>query len=124
MVNAKRFNRKVINKNKIQYILTGTILFRFSGEQIPVEISIYNLPTKVIPYMGPIIQCYNCCLFGETSKLGKSKITCRRYGEHEEKEIGRMKSIHCKINENESNDRQCLAFTRHKISKKPYRICK
>lgn len=116
ILNVRRFNRKETIDNEVKYIPTGTILYTFSGRIIPGEISIYNLPMKVVPYVGPVIQCQNCFLFGHTSNLCRSKKKCPNCGgTHEVGSPCKTKCIHCKSDKHKSsNKEECPEFTRQK----------
>lgn len=116
ILNVKRFNRRVVIDGETQYLPTGTILFTFSGRHIPAEISIYNLPMRVIPYVGHVIQCEKCFLFGHTGKLCKGKPKCSKCGSiHEVGFKCKTKCMHCKIEGHQSNDKNnCPEFTRQK----------
>lgn len=116
IINVKRFNRRVtVNDNEYQYIPTGTVCFTFTGRHIPAEISIYHLPMKVIPYVGPVVQCHNCLLYGHTAKMCRGKAKCKRCGRiHDEKEPCLLNCIHCKSNAHESTFKMCPEFERQK----------
>lgn len=47
----------MVEKNEIIFVPTGSICSTFSDRHLPAEVSISNLPTMVIPYVTPVIQC-------------------------------------------------------------------
>lgn len=59
--------------NETQYVPKGKIFFTFSDRLLPGEISINNFPQKVVPYVGPVIQCHNCLLFRQVVYAGAKR---------------------------------------------------
>ncbi|KAG5859121.1 hypothetical protein JTB14_026919 [Gonioctena quinquepunctata] len=43
----------------------------FLGTSLPKKIFICGLSYRVIPYISPVVQCYNCLLYGHAKKLCK-----------------------------------------------------
>lgn len=117
IINVRRMNRRTVNEKKeVIYVPTGTICFTFTGTGIPREITICGLSFLVYPYILPVIQCYNCLLYGHTRKLCRGKQKCYKCGKpgHEEAERCSTKCYHCNSLEHLSTDRVCPENNRQK----------
>lgn len=62
------------DKNKL--IPTTAIKITFEGTTLPEYAYIYHVKKSIELYIGDVIQCYNCFLFGHMSKHCNSKQTC------------------------------------------------
>ncbi|KAG5861296.1 hypothetical protein JTB14_007907 [Gonioctena quinquepunctata] len=73
VLNVRRFTvrNKKTEESEPKYIPSYTALYTFSGTSLPKEIFICGLSYRVIPYISPVVQCYNCLLYGHTKKLCK-----------------------------------------------------
>lgn len=117
--NILRLNRKVFNRDgKAEYIPTQTVLFTFEGINLPRQITLYSLPFAVSPYISPVTQCYNCLLFGHTSKQCRSKQKCSNCGMVIETEETEKKNEEALDEENTPNE------DRHKACKTCCYYCK
>lgn len=123
ILEARRLNRKVIRltEGEVDYIPTGTVLFTFSGKRLPAEVHIYNLPMQVIPYVGSVVQCRRCLLYGHVVNQCKGKERCKNCGKSHDPSNESlvnpkcvMQCLHCKSLEHESSSKECPEFARQK----------
>ena len=89
VLKVKRLNRK--NKNSTsdadKWIPTTSILISFSGDELPKEISIYYVLSKIHPYIRQPTQCFNCFRFGHVAKVCHNKKRCSICGESHDENI-------------------------------------
>ena len=130
ILNAKRLNRKISefidNVRTTRYVPTETILFTFSGTMLPRTITIFLMSLKVETYILPVIQCFNCFLYGHTQNQCRGKKRCGRCAQiildnnndnSENKQHTcsiSTKCLHCGSLEHNSTSNVCIEFDRQK----------
>lgn len=115
VINARRMNRRSIENNQVTYPPTGTILYTFSGKDLPREVYIYGLPIQVIPYISPVIFCQNCLLYGHSKNQCKGTTKCSECGKKDCNKTECSKyCIHCSSCNHNSNNRYCQEYIRQK----------
>lgn len=117
VVAIRRLNRKQIDENKVvTYVPTSTICVTFTGTKVPKELEIWGLSFPVLPYLMPVVQCYNCLLYGHTKKLCRGKKKCKNCGEIESENHSQCdrKCFHCNSTEHDGFSRECPEFARQK----------
>lgn len=120
VLQVRRLSRKVrgSEKNEISYEPTGTVCLAFSGTILPREVSICGMIFVVSPYILPVIQCYNCLLYGHTKKLCRGKSKCIRCGDEQhqsdENSLCNLNCYHCNGTDHTAIQRICPEFTRQK----------
>uniref|UniRef100_A0A6P7G268 Uncharacterized protein LOC114336811 n=2 Tax=Diabrotica virgifera virgifera TaxID=50390 RepID=A0A6P7G268_DIAVI len=110
ILSVKRMNRRVQVDSKVEFVSTGTISITFSGKTIPKEISIYQLPMRVTPFISPVLQCGNCLLYGHSTNQSRGKKKCARCGtSHEDSSSNTCTKyyIFSKSSDHESSSRNC-----------------
>lgn len=115
LLEVRRFNRRAIDKEGKQCFLpTGTLCLTFSGINMPREVDIFGLNFQVSPFVGPVIQCYNCLLYGHTKKLCRAKTKCFGCGqqEHGKDKVCVSKCYHCDSQEHLSTSKLCPEYKR------------
>lgn len=121
ILEARRLSRKHIGSDKVvSYKPTSTVCITFSGSQLPKEIFVCGLRFSVSTYHIPVVQCYNCMLFGHTKKLCRGKKRCINCGliEHDNQTLCKMSCFHCKSGDHNGINRICPEYERQKKIKK------
>lgn len=115
ILKVRRFSRKVFKEGEVSYVPTGTVCFTFSSKNIPKEVKICGIPFRTQIYMMPVIQCFNCLLFGHTKNLCRSKVRCQNCGEVEHDNTScTTKCFHCSSTCHKATDRICPEQDRQK----------
>lgn len=96
---------------------TGNFIITMKGQKIQDSITICNrlrIKLRIRPYVEPVIQCFNCFMYGHVKAKCKKVQKCIVCGDREHGEC--TKSVYC-INcggEHKSTSRTC---TEYKINK-------
>lgn len=114
ILDMRRLNRKESGA-ETKYVATGTICVTFRGKILPREIYIWGMGFRVTPYIMPVIQCYNCMLFGHTQKQCRGKTKCSRCGKtnHEGNEC-RLECYFCGEEHSGLGNKNCQEYLRQK----------
>ncbi|KAG5869274.1 hypothetical protein JTB14_002078 [Gonioctena quinquepunctata] len=115
VINARRLNRKKTVEGVTTYVPSSTVCLTFSGKKLPTEIEIYSLYTPVEEYRLPVIQCYQCLLYGHTKKQCRSKSICQNCAKIHDTTVqcpNPTKCRHCQSVEHQSVSKQCPEFER------------
>lgn len=78
VLKARRFNRKVINDEKISWVPTQTVVLTFQGQLLPARVFSFHTSLPVELYTFPTIQCHHCCRFGHVKSQCRSSPRCYR----------------------------------------------
>lgn len=116
VLNAKRLKRRVSHPNgTVTYELTGSVLYTFAGKLHPKFVKIYGVEMPVEPYIAPVVQCFQCLLYGHTKRQCRGKVRCQNCtGRHEGNCESETRCLHCRNSEHKSISRQCPEFKRQK----------
>lgn len=117
ILEVRRIKRKNVGVDGTNsYIPTSTVCILFSGVSIPREIFICGLSFPVYPYLLPVVQCFNCLLYGHTKKLCRGKKKCRKCGTLEQESHVQCEicCFHCKSPDHDGTNRVCPEFVRQK----------
>lgn len=114
VLEVRRLKRKHTEPDKtVTYIPTGTVCLTMSGTSLPREVSICGLYFKVLPYLFPVVQCFNCLRYGHIAKQCRAKKRCFGCGSlTHENHLCVLKCIHCESNEHNSTSKLCPEYTR------------
>lgn len=81
VLKVRRLNRKsVSDKGKTEWVPGQTVVLTFDGQVLPKRVFCCYSALEVEMYTYPTIQCYNCCRFGHTRNLCRSKPRCYKCG--------------------------------------------
>ncbi|XP_022828405.1 uncharacterized protein LOC111357833 [Spodoptera litura] len=80
-IKARRMNRRVSSENGTEWKPTQTVVLTFDGQILPKKVFCFYSALPVELYTYPTIQCFNCCRFGHTRTLCRSKPRCFRCGQ-------------------------------------------
>ncbi|CAH0702298.1 unnamed protein product, partial [Spodoptera exigua] len=121
VIKARRMNRKVSSLNGTEWKPTQTVVLTFDGQILPKKVFCFYSALPVELYSYPTIQCYNCCRFGHTRTLCRSKPRCFKCGQDHPGDGCQisLEFAHC-INCNGShfaNDNACPELGRQKSIK-------
>lgn len=81
VIKARRMNRKVTSLGVTEWKPTQTVILTFDGQILPKRVYCFYSALPVERYMYPTIQCYNCCRFGHTRTICRSKVQCFKCGQ-------------------------------------------
>lgn len=120
IIDVKRLNRrKTLENGEVEYVPTSTVRFTFQGKTLPKFIDIYRLPMPVEPYMLPIIQCYNCFLYGHVQKNCNGRRKCKTCGipsdSNRHIQDCKTRCIHCSSDAHTSTSKLCPEYNRQKM---------
>lgn len=119
---CKRINRRTINSvGQVEYTPTETVVLTFLGNKLPSHVDINGVRCRVDPYIGNVIQCYNCLRFGHVFNQCKAKEKiCKNCGiTHEgECEKDSTQCIHCKSSTHNSLYKKCPVYVKQQEVKK------
>uniref|UniRef100_A0A2H1WTA9 SFRICE_039414 n=1 Tax=Spodoptera frugiperda TaxID=7108 RepID=A0A2H1WTA9_SPOFR len=73
VIKARRMNRKVTSPNGTEWKPTQTVVLIFDGQTLPKKVFCFYSALPVELYSYSTIQCFNCCRFGHTRTLCRSK---------------------------------------------------
>lgn len=109
IVDTFRFNR--YDRTEKKAYPTATVKVTFRGQNLPEEIEIYGVKRKVQQFVFKVTQCFNCYMYGHTSKNCKRSMRCGSCGEdlkekNTEKCKKQKKCVNCK-QEHESYHKDC-----------------
>lgn len=116
ILNVRRLKRRTIVENKVEYIDSKSCVVTFRNRNIPNNIALYHNILEVTQYVSPVVQCYNCLLYGHTSKLCKGKKKCNKCGnEHETNtcDSENFTCYHCK-GPHAATYKKCTEYDRQK----------
>ncbi|CAH1636907.1 unnamed protein product [Spodoptera littoralis] len=121
VIKARRMNRRVTSTNGTEWKPTQTVVLTFDGQTLPKKVFCFYSALPVELYSYPTIQCYNCCRFGHTRTLCRSKPRCFRCGQDHPGDGCQIsaETAHC-INCNGNhfaNDKACPELGRQKSIK-------
>lgn len=80
VLKARRLNRKVITEGIPSWVPTQSVVITLRGQVLPKHVYAYYTSLPVEKYLLPTIQCHNCCRFGHTKNICRSKPRCFRCG--------------------------------------------
>ncbi|XP_071580042.1 uncharacterized protein [Temnothorax nylanderi] len=78
IISIQRLNRRVKKNGESVFEPSKTILIKFEGQTLPLEISIFKTKLKVEPYIPQIQICFSCFRFGHISSSCRSRAKCGR----------------------------------------------
>lgn len=81
VIKARRMNRKVVSSDGSEWKPTQTVVLTFDGQILPKRVYCFYTALTVERYTYPTVQCFNCCRFGHTRTLCRSKPRCFRCGQ-------------------------------------------
>ncbi|XP_045504086.1 uncharacterized protein LOC123700795 [Colias croceus] len=121
IIKVRRINYKVIIDGTVTWKPSQSVILTFDGQTLPSRIFIcYNsLPVEL--YIFPTIQCYNCCRYGHTKSICRSKPRCYKCGQDHSGET-------CNVEEDGAscimcsglhfaNNKNCPEYNRQKLIK-------
>lgn len=76
VIKARRMNRKVTSLGVTEWKPTQTVVLTFDGQVLPKRVYCFYSALSVERYMYPTVQCFNCCRFGHTRTVCRSKPRC------------------------------------------------
>ncbi|XP_071582343.1 uncharacterized protein [Temnothorax nylanderi] len=76
IISIQRLNRRVKRNGESVFEPSKTILIKFEGQTLPLEIAIFKTKLKVEPYIPQIQICFSCFRFGHISSNCRSKAKC------------------------------------------------
>lgn len=120
VIDCFRFNR--YDKTEKKAYPTATVKVTFRGQKLPEEVEIYGVKIKVQQFVFKVTQCFNCYMFGHTSKNCKRGMRCGSCGEDlKEKNTDKCKKqkkcVNCKL-EHESYNKDCQERRRQQLINK------
>lgn len=116
IIDVKRLNRRKVDNGVVTYVPTSSIRISFEGKILPKFVDIYSIPMPVQPYILPIVQCYNCLLYGHIQKNCNSKEKCKNCGLTTENRCVdcKVRCIHCLSESHTSVSNKCPEYSRQK----------
>lgn len=114
---VKRITIRDRRSTEIKYVPSLSVIFTFTGINIPREVKICGIPFRVVPYIGPVLQCFNCLLYGHTKKRCKGKMKCNTCSKHQHEGSCDKYCIFCRSTEHSSIEKKCPEFERQKTIK-------
>lgn len=119
---CRRINKKLINNDgQVEYRATETVVLTFLGNKLPSYVDINGVRCKVEPYIGNVIQCYNCLRFGHVlSQCKASEKICKNCGINHEGDCDAqsLQCIHCKSTTHNSLYKKCPIYVKQQEIKK------
>jgi len=94
-----------------------SVKFEFASNLLPEFLSIWNVRSRVRPYINRVRKCFNCFRWGHSAIFCRSKETCSRCGEEHNSEVCNS-DAHCCINCKGAHhpfDMDCPIFNKYKI---------
>jgi len=76
-----RLNRRVKTGNEFQYVPSRTICIKFTGQQLPSHIGLFNCRYPIFPFVPKARICFSCFRIGHLSKACKSNPRCLLCGD-------------------------------------------
>lgn len=120
IIEARRLTKRIMIEGKIQIKQLETCVLKFEGQLLPKYIYLYGTRCEVNIYIPPVVQCFNCLLYGHMSKQCRSKQRCSRcQAPHASKDcdVDEPKCLFCK-GDHSSTYRKCPEFSKQKNIKK------
>ncbi|XP_058808592.1 uncharacterized protein LOC131674101 [Phymastichus coffea] len=108
-------NRQATNDDD-KWLPTTSVLVSFETGSLPAEVKIYNVITKVTPYVRKVMQCLNCFKFGHYANKCRGKKRCSMCGETDhpnEACQGLFPRCANYKESHKSNNRDCKIFKMH-----------
>ncbi|XP_069360898.1 uncharacterized protein [Maniola hyperantus] len=121
VVKARRLNRKVLTDNTTTWVPTQSVVLTFRGQMLPSKVYSYHTSLPVDTYKLPTIQCLNCCRFGHTKTICRSKPRCYKCtqphtGDSCEADKESATCLYCS-GKHFSTDKACPEFSRQQSIK-------
>ena len=114
---VKRMKKKVKNAetNEKEWVDCQTVLITFAGQDLPSEIVIYKVKSKVEPYVPRPMQCFKCFRYGHTSKTCRGKDMCIMCGKEKHQDKCSVKSPNCYhcSGQHKSTDFNCPIYKKY-----------
>lgn len=123
VLEAKRLTRVAIDKDTGKVVMGNDgkpkkvprqmILLTFQGRTLPEHVYIDRVRCQVERYVPPVIQCFNCLLYGHTKTQCRGKMKCRKCGKTHDgscQEIAPF-CIHCKNTNHSSISKACPLYS-------------
>lgn len=114
ILNIRRLTRKVLREGKAEYLESGSVCYTFSGKLLPRDVYICGIPFKVKPFIMPVVQCFNCFLYGHTKNQCRGATKCKNCGEQNHEGTCDKKCYHCNSRDHFSFNSVCPEFYRQK----------
>lgn len=81
ILKARRLNRRTLTDDgHTEWKPSQTVVLTFDGQTLPQKVYCCFSALEVELYKYPTVQCYNCCRFGHTRNLCRSKPRCYKCG--------------------------------------------
>lgn len=81
IIKVRRMKYKSIVNGSPVFNSSETVVLTFDGQVLPKRVFMCYTALSVQLYTYPTIQCYNCCRFGHTKSLCRSKPRCFKCGQ-------------------------------------------
>lgn len=94
ILKARRINFKVLVEGTTQWKPSQSVVLTFDGQVLPKRIFMCYNALSVELYTFPTIQCYNCCRFGHTKTICRSKPRCYKCGQEHTGESCQVEDDH------------------------------
>jgi hypothetical protein len=112
IVTLKRLNKR--NTEESGWVESEVMRICFKGATLPPYIYLFEVRTKIEPYIFPVSQCSKCWRFGHTQKLCPKRITCPKCtGNHANCETTTYKCRNCAGN-HMALDKSCPMYQKEK----------
>lgn len=121
ILKARRLNRKQFVEGSPNWIPTQSVVLTFRGQMLPNKIFAFYSSLNVETYNLPTIMCLNCCRFGHTKNICRSKPRCSKCTQSHPGESCRVSKeaalcLHCSGN-HFADDKTCPELTRQRLIK-------
>lgn len=119
ILDIKRMHRKTVVDGSDKYIPRQMIIITFEGNLLPQYVTINSVQFSVEPFVGRVVQCFNCLQYGHISKQCKStkalcsKCSKEKTGEHT-CEAKDTYCLFCKSKTHSSTSKECSNYTKQK----------
>lgn len=118
ILNARRIYKRSRNEdNTMTRKRTNSFIITFKGNQVPLDLELFNVLREIHTYKIPVIICHNCYRFGHRILQCRSRKRCIKCSDtHEDDDRCSLnqleiKCINCKENHYPTN-KECKEFKR------------
>lgn len=114
------------NDGKAKRVPRQMVLITFQGLTLPEFIFINRVRCPVEKYIPPVVQCFNCFLYGHTATQCKGKTKCRRCGKPHVGDCTEITTcVHCHSTDHSSISKKCPVYEKQrkiKVAMSDYNI--